>query len=301
MMKRNMLLCLALLLTLLLTFGLLAGCGGNGADQNTPGSGTENGAGDIGAENGQAAEQQPVELSVFAAASMTESLNEIAEMYKTVAPNVTLVYNFDSSGTLKTQIEEGADCDIFISAAQKQMNQLDITAKEEANPDKLDFVDSATRFNLVGNSVVMIVPEDSDKEISDFSDVTTDKVSLIALGNSDVPVGQYSEEIYTYLGLWEKMKEANKITFGSNVKEVLSQVAAGSVDCGVVYSTDAATAEGVKVVAVAPEGSHQAITYPAAVMKNAGDKEAAQAFIEYLKSDACSAVFEKIGFIIPER
>ena len=278
MMKRNMFLCLALLLTLLLTFGLLAGCGGNGADQNTPGSGTENGAGDIGAENGQAAEQQPVELSVFAAASMTESLNEIAEMYKTVAPNVTLVYNFDSSGTLKTQIEEGADCDIFISAAQKQMNQLDITAKEEANPDKLDFVDSATRFNLVGNSVVMIVPEDSDKEISDFSDVTTDKVSLIALG-----------------------KEANKITFGSNVKEVLSQVAAGSVDCGVVYSTDAATAEGVKVVAVAPEGSHQAITYPAAVMKNAGDKEAAQAFIEYLKSDACSAVFEKIGFIIPER
>ena len=297
MMKRN----ISILLTFLLALGLLAGCGGGdaGTDQNQARTDGQNEGDQAGA--GQEERAEPVELSVFAAASMTESMNQIAEMYKEVAPNVTLVYNFDSSGTLKTQIEEGADCDIFISAAQKQMNQLDAAAEEAANPDKLDFVDSASRFDLVSNSVVMIVPEDSDKGISDFADAATDKVGLIALGNSDVPVGQYSEEIYTYMGLWDELNSASKITFGSNVKEVLAQVEAAAVDCGVVYSTDAATATGVKVVATAPQGSHKAITYPAAVMKNAADKEAAQAFIDYLKSDACSAVFEGIGFVIPER
>ena len=297
MMKRN----ISILLTFLLALGLLAGCGGGnaGTDQNQAQTDGQNEGDQAGA--GQEERAEPVELSVFAAASMTESMNQIAEMYKEVAPNVTLVYNFDSSGTLKTQIEEGADCDIFISAAQKQMNQLDAAADEAANPDKLDFVDSASRFDLVSNSVVMIVPEDSDKGISDFADAATDKVGLIALGNSDVPVGQYSEEIYTYMGLWDELNSASKITFGSNVKEVLAQVEAAAVDCGVVYSTDAATATGVKVVATAPQGSHKAITYPAAVMKNAADKEAAQAFIDYLKSDACSAVFEGIGFVIPER
>ena len=239
-------------------------------------------------------------VTVFAAASMTETLNQIAEMYKEVDPSVELVFNFDSSGTLKTQIQEGADCDIFISAAQKQMNQLDATQDTEANPDGLDFIDHETRFNLVSNSVVLIAPEGNPKGLASFEDVGTDKVKLIALGNSDVPVGQYSEEIFTNMGIWDQLNADGKITFGSNVKEVLAQVEEGAVDCGVVYSTDAATSEKVDVVATAPEGTHKPIVYPAAVLKNAPNAEKANEFLAYLKTDVCADVFESVGFAIPE-
>ena len=116
-------------------------------------------------------EAEPLELIVFAAASMTETLNQIAEMYKAVAPNVTLIYNFDSSGTLKTQIQEGAECDLFISAGQKQMNQLDITANPEVNTDKLDFVLEGTRINLLENRVTLCVPEGNPKDIRSFDDL----------------------------------------------------------------------------------------------------------------------------------
>lgn len=239
-------------------------------------------------------------VTVFAAASMTETLNQIAEMYKEVDPTVELVFNFDSSGTLKTQIQEGADCDIFISAAQKQMNQLDATQDTEANPDGLDFIDHETRFNLVSNSIVLIAPEGNPEGLASFEDVGTDKVKLIALGNSDVPVGQYSEEIFTNTGIWDELNADGKITFGSNVKEVLAQVEEGAVDCGVVYSTDAATSEKVDVVATAPEGTHKPIVYPAAVLKNAPNAEKANEFLAYLKTDACADVFESVGFAIPE-
>lgn len=239
-------------------------------------------------------------VTVFAAASMTESLNKIAELYKKTAPDVKIVYNFDSSGTLKTQIQQGADCDIFISAGQLQMNQLDITADPSVNKDKLDFVMPGTRFNIVSNKVVMIVPKGRNpKDIRDFKDVATDKVSLVALGNSDVPVGQYSQEIYKHLGLWDKLNESKKISFASNVKEVLAQVAAGAVDCGVVYSTDAATSDGVDVVAEAPAGSHRPITYPAAILKGVGDEAAAKAFMAFLKGGEARAVLQGIGFAIP--
>ena len=238
------------------------------------------------------------EIVVFAAASMTDTMNEIAEMYKTVAPEVKIVYNFDSSGTLKTQIQEGADCDIFISAAQKQMNQLDINGGEE-NTEGLDFVDTDTRFNLVSNSVVLITPVGNPAGVESFDDVATDKVSLIALGNSDVPVGQYSEEIFNYMGIWDQLNSESKITFGSNVREVLAQVEEGAVDCGVVYSTDAATTDKVEIAAAAPEGSHQDVTYPAAVLKTSKNPEAAKAFIDYLKTGECTEVFEKAGFVIP--
>ena len=171
------------------------------------------------------------ELTVFAAASMTESMKQIADAYKKAAPDVRIVYNFDSSGTLKTQIEQGADCDIFISAGQKQMNELDIKADPKVNTKKRDFIMEGTRFNIVSNKVVLVVPKGhNSKGINDFKDVATDKVFLIALGNSDVPVGQYSAEIYKNLGLWDKLTKTNKISYGSNVKEVLSQVAAGAVD-----------------------------------------------------------------------
>ena len=140
----------------------------------------------------ETAEADPVTLNVFAAASMTETLTEIQEMYKEAAPNVTLVFNFDSSGTLKTQIQEGADCDVFISAAQKQMNQLDKDADPEVNTDGLDYVLEGTRVNLLENKVVLAVPDGNPKNIESFADLGTDKLSLLALGNEDVPVGQYS-------------------------------------------------------------------------------------------------------------
>lgn len=243
------------------------------------------------------------EITVFAAASMTESMNKIAGLYKKAAPGVAIVYNFDSSGTLKTQIQQGAECDVFISAGQKQMDQLDAVADPKVNTDKLDFVMAGTRFNLVANRVVLIVPKgmDGKKQIGGFNDAVSDKVSLIALGNSDVPVGQYSQEIYTNLGLWRQLNDQKRITFASNVKEVLAQVAAGAVDCGVVYGTDAATSQEVAVVAEAPAGSHRPITYPAAVMKGARDAEAARAFVEFLKGPEASAVFKEIGFGIPQR
>lgn len=250
-------------------------------------------------ESAETTEQaDKTEIVVFAAASMTDTMNEIAEMYKAVEPDVNIVYNFDSSGTLKTQIQEGADCDIFISAAQKQMNQLDINGGEE-NTEGLDFVDSETRFDLVSNSVVLITPVENPAGVESFDDVATDKVSLIALGNSDVPVGQYSEEIFNYMGIWDQLKSEGKITFGSNVREVLAQVEEGAVDCGVVYSTDAATTDKVEIAAAAPEGSHQDVTYPAAVLKTSKNPEAAKAFIDYLKTGECTEMFEKAGFVIP--
>jgi molybdate transport system substrate-binding protein len=243
------------------------------------------------------------ELTVFAAASMTESMNRIAAMYQKVAPKVKIVYNFDSSGTLKTQIQQGAPCDVFISAGQKQMNQLDIKADPKANTEKLDFVMPGTRFNIVSNKVVLIVPKGHAAGIKDFKAAATDKVKLIALGNSDVPVGQYSEQIFKSLGIWDKLNAEKKITFGSNVKEVLAQVESGAVSCGVVYSTDAATAKkgSIEIAAEAPEGSHKPIVYPAAVLKNSKNAADAKAFCEYLKSRPCKKVFESIGFSIPKK
>lgn len=227
---------------------------------------------------------------VFAAASMTESLGRIAELYEKTAPDIEIIYNFDSSGTLKTQIEHGADCDVFISAGQRQMNDIE---------DK--FIMPGTRFDILQNSVVMIVPKGRNpKGISEFGDAVTDKVSMIALGNSDVPVGQYSEEIFTNLGLWDELKKQNKTTYGSNVKEVLSQVAAAAVDCGVVYGTDAAGNPDVEIVAKAPGGSHKPIAYPAAILKKTSNEAASRVFVDFLKGPEASGVFTSIGFTVPK-
>lgn len=250
-----------------------------------------------GAQVEETAAAEPVELIVFAAASMQETMTEIAERYKAVAPNVTITYTFDSSGTLKTQIEEGADCDLFISAAQKQMNQLDSMADPKANDKWLDFVLQGTRVNLVENKVVMAVPEGNPAGVNSFDDVNTDKVKLIALGNSDVPVGQYSEEVFTNMGVWDALQ--GKITFGSNVKEVTTWVSEGTVDCGVVYGTDAYSA-GLEVVATAPaEMLKSKVIYPAAVLNITKHENEAKAFLEYLQTAECSAIFEKVGFATP--
>lgn len=244
-------------------------------------------------------EAEPVELIVFAAASMTETMNQIAELYKAKAPNVTLTYNFDSSGTLKTQIQEGAECDLFISAGQKQMNQLDITADPEVNTDKLDFVLEGTRINLLENRVTLCVPEGNPKDIKSFDDLA-DKLKegsvLMAMGNSDVPVGQYTQKILVFYGLdEEKLAKDGVITYGTNVKEVTTQVTEASVDCGVVYCTDAFSA-GLTPVDYATKEMCGQVIYPAAVMKNALHAEAAKEFLAYLRTDKAATVFESVGF-----
>ena len=242
---------------------------------------------------------EPVELIVFAAASMTETMNQIAELYKTVAPNVTLTYNFDSSGTLKTQIQEGAECDLFISAGQKQMNQLDITADPEVNTDKLDFVLGGTRVNLLENRVTLCVPEGNPKDIKSFDDLA-DKLKegsvLMAMGNSDVPVGQYTQKILAFYGLdEEKLAKDGVITYGTNVKEVTTQVTEASVDCGVVYCTDAFSA-GLTPVDYATKEMCGQVIYPAAVLNVSKNQEAAKEFLAYLQTDEAMKVFEAVGF-----
>ena len=238
------------------------------------------------------------EVVVFAAASMTETLNQIKETYEK-DHNVTLTFNFDSSGTLKTQIQEGADCDLFISAGQKQMNQLDITADKEVNTEGLDFVASDSRVNLLENKVDLVVPEGNPKGIEGFDDLAAklaDGSVLMAMGNSDVPVGQYTQKILAYYKLDETaLANAGTITYGTNVKEVTTQVSEGSVDCGIVYCTDAFSA-GLTVVDSATKDMCGQVIYPAAGMKNAKHADAAKAFLEYLQSDAAMKVFENVGF-----
>ena len=242
---------------------------------------------------------EPVELVVFAAASMTETLTEIAQDYQQVAPNVTLTFNFDSSGTLKTQIQEGAACDVFISAGQKQMDQLDAAADPAVNTEGLDFVAQGTRLNLLENKVTLCVPEGNPAALTSFDDLAA-KLSagdiLLAMGNSDVPVGQYTQKILAYYGLDEAaLAEAGVLTYGTNVKEVTTQVTEGSVDCGIVYGTDAFSAGLTPVDTATAEMCGQVI-YPAAVVNTSAHPQEAQAFLDYLSTEEAMAVFEAVGF-----
>lgn len=240
----------------------------------------------------------PEEIIVFAAASMTETLNQLKESYEK-AHNVKITYSFDSSGTLKTQIQEGAACDIFISAGQKQMNQLDIIADNAVNTDGLDFIASDTRINLLENKVVLVISANNPAGIQSFDDLAAKLASgsvLMAMGNSDVPVGQYTQKILDYYKLDETaLANAGKITYGTNVKEVTTQVSEGSVDCGIVYCTDAFSA-GLTVIDSASRDMCGQVIYPAALLKNSQHSEAAQAFLDYLTGDEAMAVFQAVGF-----
>lgn len=252
-----------------------------------------------GAQDTQSA--QTTELTVFAAASMTETLNQIAEDYKTVDQNVSLTFNFASSGDLLSQIREGADCDVFISAAPKQMNALDGSLKDDAdkNPDGLDELLGGTRIDLLENKVTLAVPEGNPKDIKSFDDLA-DKLKsgdvLLAIGNSDVPVGQYTQKIFAHYGLDEAaLASSGVLTYGSNVKEVTTQVSEGAVDCGIIYATDAFSAGLVTVDEATADMCGQVI-YPAAVLKNSAHADEAKAFLDYLTTDEAGKVFESVGF-----
>ncbi|MDR2923568.1 MAG: molybdate ABC transporter substrate-binding protein [Treponema sp.] len=244
------------------------------------------------------------ELVVFAAASLTETMEQIAGLYKKAAPNVKLTFNFDSSGTLKTQIQEGAECDVFISAGQRQMDQLDSTASAAVNAEGLDFALQGSRINFLENRVTLCVPKGNPAGIKSFADLA-DKLAhnniLFATGNGDVPVGQYTQRILKFFNLDEDaLAKSGKITYGANVKEVTAQIAASSVDCGVVYCTDAYSA-GLEIADYATVEMCGQIIYPAAVMKSGKNPDAAAAFLEYLKTDEALDVFEKAGFAAARR
>ena len=242
---------------------------------------------------------EDMELTVFAAASMEETPTEIGDMYMAENEGVTVVFNFDSSGTLKTQIQEGAVCDVFISAGQTQMDQLDITADASVNTEGLDFVLEGSRFDLLENKVALVVPEGNPAGIESFEDMRDGLESgtiMLAMGNSDVPVGQYTQKIFDYYGLDEAaLAESGCITYGTNVKEVATQVAEATVDCGVIYATDAFS-ENLTVVDTATAEMCGQVIYPAAVLNISEHQEQAQDFLDFVVSDAGREVLESVGF-----
>ena len=263
---------------------IAAACGGNSDDPSTKE-----------AENTQEQTQQSereteegkaeeVELHILAAASMTDVLTEIADKYKEEHPEITLTFSFDSSGTLQTQIEEGAPADVFISAALKQMNEL----------NEQGLMDEDSIIELLENKVVLIKPKGSELDIASFEDVASDKVTMAAIGNSDVPVGQYTQTIYENLGLWDQIQE--KANYATNVRQVLDWVATKNADCGIVYATDAAIEPEVEIISEAPEGSCTPAIYPAGIVKDSEYPEQAKEFMDFLKTDEVKEIFENYQF-----
>ena len=283
----------ALSLLLALTLSLAACGGGNAGTAETPAANSTAPAAET-----TAPQAEPVEVVVFAAASLEATLTEIADLYKEVAPEVTLTFSFESSGTLRTQIIEGAVCDLFISAGQSQMNDLEAGQ----NDTGADFVYADTRIDFMENKVVLAVPDNNPKDIQTFSDLATDKLSLLCIGNDDVPVGSYSLEILDTLGIdIAQLESDGKVTYASNVTEVANQVKEGAVDCGIIYATDAYTYE-LTVVDQATSDMCSQVIYPAAVMKSGSGEAAeaaAQAFLDYLHTDENAiAVLEGVGFTV---
>ena len=274
----------SLLLVLVMALSLMA-CGNSAAD------------------NGDAADQQTtvetVELTVFAAASLTESLTAIGNKYMAENENVKITFNFDSSGKLLTQITEGAVCDLFLSAAPKQMNALDGSLKDDAdkNPDGLDMLVAGSRIDLLENKVALAVADGNPKGIESFDQLAELLKSgevMLAIGNSDVPVGQYTQKIFAYYGI-DEVSVADKLTYGSNVKEVTTAVSEGTVDCGIIYASDAYSAQ-LTVAAEATADMCGQVIYPAAVLNTSANQEAAAAFLTYLQGEEASAEFEAVLF-----
>lgn len=226
-------------------------------------------------------------LTIAAAASLTDVTKEIATQYKKANPNVTLTFTYGSSGALQTQIEQGAPVDIFMSAASKQMDAL----------IKKNLIDTSTRKNLLENKVVLITPKNSTLGIKSFNDLTNSKVKKIAVGDpKSVPAGQYAEQVFSSLKISDKIK--SKLNLGTDVRQVLTWVESGNVDCGVVYSTDAKTSTNVAVVCEAPAGSCSKVVYPVAVVKNSKQAAAAKDFLKFLQTSEIATLFKNYGFAV---
>lgn len=268
----------AILLTVVLAGMLAAGCGS-----------AQDGKKEVSADTQKTQEkskEEPTELLIAAAASLEYSYEDkLIPMFEKANPDITVKGTYDSSGKLQTQIEEGIEADVFMSAAAKQMNTL---AEE-------NLVDKDSIVNLLENKIVLITPADTELELKEFIDIT--KAETIGIGDpASVPVGQYAQESLTNLGLWEAVSA--KASLGTNVTEVLNWVAEGSADVGIVYATDAATTDKVKVVAEAPADSlAEPAIYPVGIVTASKNKEAAQKFVEFLQSEEAVKVFEEYGFI----
>ena len=274
----------SLLLVLVMALSLMA-CGNGAADNDNAGD--------------QQTSAETVELTVFAAASLTESLTAIGNKYMAENENVKITFNFDSSGKLLTQITEGAVCDLFLSAAPKQMNALDGSLKDDAdkNPDGLDMLVAGSRIDLLENKVALAVADGNPKGIESFDQLAELLKSgevMLAIGNSDVPVGQYTQKIFAYYGI-DEASVADKLTYGSNVKEVTTAVSEGTVDCGIIYASDAYSAQ-LTVAAEATADMCGQVIYPAAVLNTSANQEAAAAFLTYLQGEEASAEFEAVLF-----
>ena len=281
---------ICLVMTAMMAAGMLAGCSGSAkettAATEAATTAAETTAEETTAKETTAASGEETEILVAAAASLKNAYEDkLIPMFEEANPGVTVKGTYDSSGKLQTQIEEGLDADVFMSAATKQMKALD----EEG------MIASDTITDLLENKIVLIVPAGNEKKLEKFEDI--EKADSIALGDpASVPAGQYAQEALTNLGIWDKIQD--KVSFGTNVTEVLNQVAAASADAGIVYATDAASmADKVEVVAEAPEGSlSEKVIYPVAVVKGTAHEEVAKEFVAFLQTDKAITVFEDYGF-----
>lgn len=230
--------------------------------------------------------QANANLLISAAVSLKDALEEVKPLYQPTKSNINISYNFGASGALQQQIENGAPTDIFVSAAQKQMNAL----------ESKNLIIKDTRSNLLTNRLVLIVPKNSSG-ITDFNQLINSNVKKIAIGEPrSVPVGQYAEEVFKNLGILEQVKP--KFVLANNVRQVLSAVESGNADAGIVYATDAKTSNQIKVVARSAENLHSKIVYPIAVLKNSKNVAAAKDYVQFLSSNSAKTIFEKYGFVI---
>lgn len=282
---------ICLVMAAMMAAGMLAGCDRSAKETTAAATeaattAAETTAEETTAKETTAASGEETEILVAAAASLKNAYEDkLIPMFEEANPGVTVKGTYDSSGKLQTQIEEGLDADVFMSAAKKQMIALD----EEG------MIASDTITDLLENKIVLIVPTGNEKKLEKFEDI--EKADSITLGDpASVPAGQYSEEALTNLGIWDKIQD--KVSFGTNVTEVLNQVAAASADAGIVYATDAASmADKVEVVAEAPEGSlSEKVIYPVAVVKGTAHEEVAKEFVAFLQTDKAITVFEDYGF-----
>lgn len=258
-----------------------------GCASNPSASSTASSAPSAPASSSASSAKVEVNLTIAAAASLTDVTKDIAAQYKKVAPNVTLTFTYGSSGALQTQIEQGAPVDIFMSAAKKQMDAL----------DQKKLIDTSTRKNLLENKVVLITPKNSTLGLKSFNDLATAKVKKIAVGDpKSVPAGQYANQVFTSLKIADKVK--SKLNLGTDVRQVLTWVESGNVDCGVVYSTDAKTSTKVVVVCDAPAGSCDKVVYPVAVLKKSKQSAAAEDFVKFMQGPEVATLFQNYGFTV---